>query len=223
MPGYLRPFIAATTLVLVLAPQARGQAPTIGLKLGPSISTIRSDESASTRSLTRFTGGGFVRFDFGRIGFQPELMYSPKGGRDRLIIDDFPTDIDAELRLDYIEIPLLLILPLATGPRMAPYLYGGPALAFEVGCNVVVKAGGVSASSGCDDDELESDRRTFDVGAMLGGGLAFPIGPGSLLIEGRYNFGLLDLNTGPDGGAFRNRAGAVLVGYALTLAPRVRP
>jgi hypothetical protein len=51
---------------------------------------------------------------------------------------------------------------------------------------------------------------------MVGGGISVPMGPGALLLEGRYNFGLLNLIKDSDE-TIRNRSGAVLVGYSIPI------
>jgi hypothetical protein len=196
---------------------ANSQAQTIGFKLGPSFSTMSTDEpGVSVSTLTKFTGGGFVRFGMGTLAVQPELMYVTKGAKQSGVFEG--QAIDAELRLDYIEVPLLLLLPIGAGAGVAPYVYAGPAFAFEVGCSVAFDVPGFSGSADCDEDEdFDSDRRKIDVGAMVGGGLSFPVGPGALLVEGRYNFGLLNLDTSTDGNTTRHRSGALLFGYSMPL------
>lgn len=202
---------------------ADSQAQTIGFKLGPSFSTISTDEAeVSPKTLTKFTGGGFMRFGMGMIAVQPELMYVSKGTRFSETFEGTTFDID--LQLDYVEIPLLLMVPIGAGTGIAPFVYGGPAFAFEVGCTVSLNVPGFSGSGDCDeeDDEtgLASDRRKFDVGAMIGGGIAIPMGPGAVTLEGRYNFGLLNLNQSDEAGSIKNRSGAVLVGYSIPLGMR---
>lgn len=220
MKTLLRSVLFTAVLGTLAAASADAQSPTIGFKLGASFSTISGDDIEDVKTLSRFTGGGFMRFDMGAFGVQPELMYVTKGGK----FDEFDPDLGAtftgELRLDYIEIPVLLTVPLMTGPGIAPYLYGGPAFAFEVGCTVAFSGGGFAGSASCDEGDDEFDRKKFDVGAMIGGGIAVPAGPGALLLEGRYNFGLINLNDSDEDGSARHRSGAVLLGYSIPIGQR---
>jgi hypothetical protein len=218
----IRSAVLAAVLGIVATSGAEAQtSPHIGFKLGASFSTFSTDDAfdEDVKTLTKFTGGGFMRFDMGAFAIQPELMYVTKGGRFEETFEG--VTVKAELRLDYIEIPVLLVVPLMRGPGVAPYLYGGPAFALEARCQVHASADGFSVTESCDDaDEGGFDRRKFDVGAMLGGGVAIPMGPGSILLEGRYNFGLMNLNDSEQDGTVRNRSGAVLAGYSIPIGRR---
>jgi hypothetical protein len=219
---FVRSAVLAAVLGIVAASSAEAQtSPHIGFKLGASFSTLSTDDAfdEDVKTLTKFTGGGFMRFDMGAFAIQPELMYVTKGGKFEETFEG--TTVSAELRLDYIEIPLLLVVPLMRGPGVAPYVYGGPAFAIEARCQVHASAGGFSATESCDDaDEGDFERKKFDVGAMVGGGVAIPMGPGSILIEGRYNFGLINLNDSEEPGKVRNRSGAILAGYSIPIGQR---
>jgi hypothetical protein len=211
-----RPLIVAAACAALVTPSLQAQSPSIGFKLGPSFSTLSTDEDEGQKTLTKFTGGGFIRFDMGRFGVQPELMYVTKGTK--FSESEQGTTFEAELRLDYIEIPVLFVLPFGTGTGVAPHVYAGPAFAFEAGCSVGFSGGGIDASVDCDegDEEFIGERNKFDVGAMVGGGISVPMGPGAVLLEGRYNFGLMNLIKDSDETA-RNRSGAVLVGYSIPI------
>jgi hypothetical protein len=211
-----RPLIVAAACAALVTTSLQAQSPTIGFKLGPSFSTLSSDEDEGQKTLTKFTGGGFIRFDMGRLGLQPELMYVTKGAKASEI--EQGVTFDMEMQLDYIEIPVLFVLPFGTGAGIAPHVYAGPAFAFEVGCSLSASGGGFNVSLECDDAdaEFDGDRRKFDVGAMVGGGISVPMGPGAVLLEGRYNFGLMNLMKDSNE-TVRNRSGAVLVGYSIPI------
>jgi hypothetical protein len=215
------PLIAAAAFLAVHASAAQAQVTAAGFKVGPSFSTLAIDGEDTPGTLSRVTGGPFVRFGFGRLGLQTELMYVTKGAKDSFVDDDFDLTVDGEVRFSYLEVPLLLVVPIAAGPRLEPYVYAGPALAFEVGCTVHVAAFGFSESADCDDEMIGAERKKFDVGAMLGAGFAVPAGPGSILVEGRYNFGLVNISEGADD-KVRHRSGAVLFGYSFPIGTRNR-
>lgn len=206
-------------LVAMAAPQAQAQGPIVGFKLGPSFSTLSSDPDQGQENLTAFTGGAFVRFGMGPVSIQPELMYVTKGSS--FSFSEGPFKVEGDIRLDYIEVPVLLHVGFAAGSRIGPYVYAGPAFAFEVGCTASARSEGIDFSSNCDEQEEEVERRKLDVGAMVGGGLSLPLGPGAALLEARYNFGLLNLDTAEvDNEKVKNRSAAVLVGYSIPLGRR---
>ena len=182
----------AAVFALLGTADAEAQGMTIGFKMGASFSNVSvdPDEGFDTKSLTAFTGGGFLRFPLGPVQLQPELMYITKGFK--MEESDGEVDVEGKFKLSYIEVPVLIVLPLTQGASFSPYVFGGPAFAFEAGCKIGFEGGGVSGDVDCDEGG-ELDRKKFDVGAMFGAGFGIPAGPGSVLVEGRYNFGLMNI------------------------------
>lgn len=212
--------IVVGALLVGGAADAQAQGLEIGAKLGASFSTWDLDPEEDLETLTALTGGGFVRIGFGGFSIQPELMFVRKGTEFATGTDD-----DFEVRVDYVEIPLLLRYDIGlVGAPLSPYLYAGPAVAFEVACEFAGSSGGVDATIDCDDAAAELgedfEHEEMDFGVMVGGGVGFGLGPGRLLVEGRYTWGLRDLlepdpTEGP--AELKNRSGAVLVGYSVGL------
>lgn len=218
--SYRRYVVLAASLFTMVAvtSEASAQGPVLGAKLGASWSNFKADpdDGVDQSQLTSFAGGGFLRFDLGRIGVQPELMVVTKGSR----AEDSDDAGEVKMKLDYIEVPLLLYVPLMQS-SVTPYLIGGPAVGFEIGCKVEAEFGTVGVSADCDDGEAEGedflgDRKKVDFGAIAGAGLSIPMGPGSALIEGRYTFGLSKIVDSVDGNV-KNRSLGVMVGYSIPL------
>jgi hypothetical protein len=199
-----------TLLVLLGGAQARAQGPTIGFKVGPTWSKLNFEGNNDGNDwLTSFGGGGFIRFGFSGFSLQPEILAVTKGSA----VD--PDVADARLKLDYIEVPIELFFSLGAG-SVAPYVLVGPAFAFEIKCSVDAEFLGNDGSFECDNDA--SDRKTFDIGAVGGLGLNFRAGPGSVLVEGRYTHGLMNLNDANDSNStVRNRSIALFAGYSIAL------
>lgn len=209
---------AALLVAFVATPAAAqfGGDREIGFKLGVNFSTLDGDGFDDADTRTAFTGGGFFRFGITpMLSVQPELMYSPKGAEFTETLNG--SEVTTAIELDYIEVPLLLRADVATGSMLAPYIYGGPALAFEASCSLTGEVEGTEVDVDCDDTGEDLERKSFDAGAMVGGGLSFPAGPGSILIEGRYNWGLINLDDSDGEGDVKNRAGSVLAGYSISL------
>jgi hypothetical protein len=189
-------------------------AQTIGFKLGSAFSTFSVSEGTTTsNSITGFAGGGHIRFGLtGQIGLQAELLSLTRGSdlRGPGAADDL------DIRLEYVEIPLLLHLPLMLAPGISAFVVGGPGVAFEVGCDAS-RATGQAA-----DCDVVFPRNTTDVGLTAGGGLTIGVGPGALLVEGRYTWGMRDLSTAAGAGSLtvRNRSATFMVGYEIPLGRR---
>lgn len=187
------------------------EAQTIGFKLGASLSNLQIDgTTGETDYTTGFAGGGFIRFGFGRLGIQPEILSVTKGAE----LDGGEGGEDSSLKIEYIEIPVLIHLPLTYGSSFAPYVFGGPAFAFEIGCDF--------EDVDCD-DESQADPvvlKSTDIGLTAGGGLAFAMGPGALLLEGRYTWGMTDIDDTEDAVEIKNRSALILAGYSIPIGRR---
>ena len=202
-------FALALSAAALIGSATTLDAQTIGFKLGAAMSNVDVDPDAGdTGGITAFAGGGFIRFGFGRLGIQPELLTVKKG----FDFEDTVGDDDSKLELEYIEIPVLLHLPLTMGSTFAPYVFGGPSFAFEVGCEVEDQVGTVD----CDEGDTIDTRSSTDIGLTGGAGLAFAMGPGAILLEGRYTWGLTDWDKA-EGSSIKNRTAMFLVGYAIPL------
>jgi hypothetical protein len=199
-------FLAASAVLAVGAGQAAGQ--TIGFKLGAAFSNL-SGTTAPASGITGFSGGGHMRFGMGgRLGLQLEVLSVTKGA-------DVGGTVSDAYRFEFVEIPVLVHIPLTAGTSFAPYVFGGGAAGIEVRCRVTRNtAGAIEVERNCDDAGL--DRSSPDLSLVGGGGLAFAMGPGAILIEGRYTAGMRDIFTGADAGV-RHRAASIMAGYEVPL------
>lgn len=157
-----------------------------GVKGGPNFSTIIETAQNSDLSRSSTTGGktsfhlGFV-FEFlfsERISIQVESLYSAQGAK---MIDSYTTADGSEMvrYLNYISFPIL-----------AKY-YATPNFSIEVGPQVgLLLSARDELSTGAEKDILkEMEKHDFAINA----GLAYEFYNG-LFLQGRYSFGLLDIN-----------------------------
>jgi hypothetical protein len=205
----------AVTAGALFALQAPLAAQTIGFKAGATFSKLDTEGDDSAQDyLRKFGGGGFVRFGLGGLGMQAELLAVTKGSH----ASDADVGAEGGVRLDYIEVPVLARFGLGMNPGISPYIMVGPSFAYNTGCSIEVSTTNgdddADFSADCDDDMVKK----FDIGATGVAGLEFRAGPGNILVEGRYTHGLLDINDDESNtGKVRNRAFAVMAGYAFTL------
>ena len=192
-------------------------AQTIGFKLGMTSSKFDVDpDEGDQERLNQFGGGGFIRFGFAGLALQLEALAVTKGTKVNL--SDLGEDFDGEIKLDYIEVPLTAMFTFGNGP----YIFAGPAIAFETGCSVEAEVdGGDEVSVDCDEDDADFfQRKSTDFGVTVGAGLQFAAGPGAILIEGRHTWGLTNINDDGTEDKVRNRAFAVFAGYAIPIGNR---
>jgi hypothetical protein len=164
--------------------------------IGPTAEQLRSRQGSVTGVylLTPITGG---------LSFRPELLFSLKGGR------TLTGTAILDIELAYLEMPLLAKLVVNRG-RIRPLLFGGPAPALQIGCDVQFIDGDVNSRSTCGRDAVTIFRE-FDVGVVAGGGVEFRWPQSALALEARYTAGLRSVFADAE---VRNRTLGVLL--ALT-------
>ena len=156
--------------------------------------------------------GGHVRFRFGRIALQPELHVVTRGGR-----QSTTTYEEEQLRLEYLELPVLLVIPFRIGP-LEPYVFGGGMVSVESRCRYVQKDEGLKSSFGCEaTDQDVFNRRTADYGVVGGGGASYPIGSGRLFLEARRTIGMRNMVDDDAFAELRNRTTVFGIGYSVNL------
>jgi hypothetical protein len=166
--------------------------------VGLNNATISDIEEQGVESKARngIVGGVYLTYPVSStLAFQPELLFAQRGTEASFSGDPTFGNVDATLNLNYVEVPLLLRLDVPTASTgFRPHLYAGPSLAFNTSCSFEADVGGFSGSSDCEDADEEFSPKSFDAGAMIGGGIAFPFAGGRQLTVGaRYTFGLTNV------------------------------
>ncbi|HWP85402.1 MAG TPA: porin family protein [Terriglobia bacterium] len=152
-----------------------------GVKGGVNLADLGFDPEIPDFSCCDMRAGGafgaFVRVGTPVVSFQPEILYSMKGGNG--------TADDSKIKFNVVEIPLLLRADAMSENRVHPFVTIGPAVSFRTSAKL-------EAPDGTEED-LKDETNAADVGMIFGGGLA--IGPAT--IEARYDLGLRNLNADP--------------------------
>lgn len=194
----MRQLTLTTILAFAIAPTLAAQtpaapsAPRIGIIAGANLATLGGDDIDGTDAKNKagFVGGIVANFGFApNFAFQPELTFSMKGAK----FDDAGSELKG--KLNYVELPLLVRFDVPTSGPVKPFVLAGPALALQASCKLSGSDEGVTVSFDCKDfaeqaDAPEFDPKTFDVGAMFGGGLAFDVSGRVMTVGVRYNLGL---------------------------------
>jgi hypothetical protein len=173
--------------LLASASVAGAQDLEFGIKGGASLADLADPDDAfgDAESSTRngFVAGAFLAFPLGdSVSLQAEALFAQKGAKFEF------ENLDTTLKLDYVEVPLLLKYRFG-GEGIRPYVFAGPYVGFRTKAEVEVDAGGDGTST----DELEDETKSTDFGAVAGGGLEFPAGSGAFLLEARYARGLTNI------------------------------
>lgn len=167
--------------------------PTIGVMGGVNLAKVSGDDVDGLDSRTGFMGGVFITFHLtNAFGIEPEALYSQRGAS----MDD-GSGVDATIKMDYIDIPVLLRFDIPVVGPIRPFFVAGPAFGIQTKCSIAAEGGGVSASVDCDqfdeDPEANIDNKSFDLSGVFGAGLDFRLGSRTLMVGARYQHGFSDV------------------------------
>lgn len=197
----------AGLLTLGLTPVA-AQGPAFGVLGGITSSNVTIDGeviSFSLDSRTAITGGLSVQFPLGSmLALEIDALYTEKGTK----ISDGGDS--AELKLSYIDVPVLLRYTLGTA-EAKPFVLAGGSLGLKLDCKVGATSGSVSANADCTDIN-EDDQKGLDLGFTFGGGVAF----NRFSVQARYTMSLGDIfDDNDDTVTSKNKALFLLAGFAF--------
>ena len=169
------------------------QRPTFGIMAGVNLAKISGDGTDALDSRTGWLGGVFVTFHLtNTFAIQPEALYSQRGAS-----ADAGSGFDATIKMDYIDIPVLLRYDIPVVGPIRPFFVAGPAFGIQAKCAISGEGEGVSASVDCDqlneDPEASFDPKTFDLSGVVGAGLDFRLGGHTLMLGARYQHGFSDV------------------------------
>jgi hypothetical protein len=193
-------FVAAAALAIAGAQNASAQVPlvphpTVGILAGVNLAKLSGNDVTDASNRTGFMGGLFVTFHVANgFGIEPEALFSMQGAKN--------SNPDFTVKLDYVQVPVLLRYDVQTHAPAHPYLMVGPSFGFKVQC----KIDSGSASSDCKDFDVTP--KSFDMGGTAGAGVAF----GKLSVSARYTMGFSKIADNFDA---KNRVISVLAGLAF--------
>ena len=200
------PSLAAALISLpAVVSHAQGQ---IGAIAGFTSTTFRGVNDINNR--TGVIGGlSIVLPSGGAFTWQPELLLVSKGAKGT-------NSTPQGLKLNYLEVPVLLRLNLGSGSEITPHLYAGPYFGLQVDCKV-------QGISGKCDDVPGVSTHTVDVGGTFGGGVSLDLS-GVVFTGGlRYSFGVskvADFDVASVKESAKNGGFALYTGVALRLGSR---
>jgi Outer membrane protein beta-barrel domain len=194
--------ILSCVLVFAGASPAIAQGFTYGAKAGVNVSTLKLDpdegEDAYSSQLGLIAGGFALRRLTGRLDLEPEGLFSMKGGSADV------GSVDAKVRLDYVDVPVLLRYRIKGSDRRGIHAFGGPSFNFLVRARTISDLGGTKI-----EQDVTDDVERFELGVV--GGVS--VGFGRLMVEGRYTHGISDTDKDTDDELkIRNRMVSVLGG-----------
>jgi len=197
-----RIIIVTTTLLILMLQAVSVQAQSnikTGLKGGLNFASF-SGTNDSFDNRTGFTIGGFAKFSLPATPFaiQPEIQYSQKGAEEN----------GNEIRIDYVEFPILLKYALVPGGIAQPNIFAGPYAGIRVLAESEAGSGGIFGGAA----NIENQVNAIDYGGAVGIGMDIEVGTSIFTIDARYSHGFRDVFKSESG---KNGVFAVTVGISL--------
>jgi hypothetical protein len=143
-----------------------------------------------TSSRTTFGMGGVLGLKLKRnVLIEVQPMYLRKGGTD--MADRNNPNID--FNLSYLEVPVLV--KVMFGEAIRPYVICGPTFGIRLGAEAEAELGGVLSGGNLRTytADLDDVTKSYDFGLGFGAGVSVALKMGTLFLDGRYTFGLVDL------------------------------
>lgn len=159
---------------------------TLGVRGGVTRSTLQNTDETSVveDASAKYGAHGALSLTYGfndLLGLVAEVGYTQRGAE--LTILDYDALYDVIWGYDYIDVSLLGRA--SFGPA---YVLAGPSMGFRVMCYT----GRQSSRSSC--EAVEAVFRENDVLAIGGAGVALKLGSATVVAEGRFNLGLLNID-----------------------------
>lgn len=195
--------LLTAALVLGAAPLA-AQLPTAPAPTGPRIGILAGLSSAtfggsdasnpSPDRRTGFVGGVYLTAPIAAgFAFRPEVLYAQKGAQDT------ESGTTVKIKLNYVEVPVLLQYTVPSTSAVRPQLYLGPAVSLKASCSLEASGGSTSCS------DAGFDVKTVDVSGVGGAAVAFPLAGQTFSVGARYTLGFTKIPKN-DNSDVKNRA-----------------
>lgn len=165
----------------------------LGVLGGLNIATLDIEATAGRESRLGVLIGGVYERDLNdRWGLRVEPSFVNKGAKVTQR-DAYLGSVDKlEIKLAYIEVPVLLRLNLSDDEAARGYLLVGGAIAFRTSAEAELDLSGVSQTADFDDIV-----RDLDAGLQFGLGADFAAGPTTrIFADGRFSLGLVNVSKG---------------------------
>jgi hypothetical protein len=162
-----------------------------------------------------FMGGVVINYGIGNVfSIQPEILYARRSVK--YAGEDAGQKFSLQYSANAIEVPLLL--KLSFGRKTRFFVNAGPYVAYGLDARVKLVVDGQTQVD--EKQKLTKDDARLEYGIAGGLGVSIPVGRGSLMVEGRYNYSLGN-NADPKPAEYVSQQVATFsVGYLFPLGRR---
>ncbi len=209
-----RTLVFVILMLVMTLPSAFAQPKAYGsFKGGLNLADLWGEESENLDTKKAFAFGGSIAFVVSKqVYIQPEILYTMKGAKAEE--EEMGAKAEFDVRLAYLEIPVLVKLMVPTQGNVAPHFFAGPAIAFCLSAetNVRVKYHGAVLED--ETVDIQNDVQDIDFGLVFGGGVDFAVDPGKITTEFRYTHGAMSIFEDED---IRNGVISFMAGYTFPI------
>ena len=182
---------------LLVASPVSAQEISGGGKVGFIVSNLSSAEDFDPTTKSGFAAGGFVSIGINDLfSIQPEVLFVQKGAK---LTEDGD---EATLKLNYVEVPILVVFTIQTSGNVTPFVYAGPSFGMNTSAQVEFEG---------EEEDVGDEVKGSDVSIVFGGGVKV----GGFMVEARYAAGVSAINEGETDENIRTRAFMVLAGFSF--------
>lgn len=215
--------LLSTLLVLTISACLSGvyaqsrQRWSLGPRAGLNLSDFRGDVQ-NTKLLPGFYAGlGTMYSDDSQFGFSIDALYAQRGARFESAGNQFTGPLKADVRVNYLEVPVMARYFLTRSGTFRPNIFVGPSVGLLLSAKSVNKSGLTSTTA----DQKES-YRPAELGVSAGFQLNFRAGDRQrLTVDARYTLGLTDITE--DATEVRNSTISLGLGYSFGIGRNYRP
>lgn len=158
----------------------------VGVFVGANSTDIKSNSNQESNSNITGRYGVLLQVPlYHDLSLLLEPGYIKKGVR-LLEGQDPMEEPEAHLRQSFLEVPVLI--KYSFFEKISPYVVGGMSLGYQLNTELEVKFPGLESIV-----QMKEVTERFEIGAVLGGGVVFPIHSVNLFLDCRYNIGLTNM------------------------------
>jgi hypothetical protein len=200
----MRSAVLVLVMLLACGGTAFGQqSASFGVKAGVNFANLNfegDEDDAELDSRTRFVGGLFVVVPANsQFALQAEALFSQKGAKAE------EEGFSSRISLNYIDIPVLARFSTPASSGASFHVFAGPSFSFKTSAEATSEFEGEEET-----EDLDEQVKGFDLGLVLGAGVEF----GRFVLDGRYTWGMTDINDEEEEGLkVKTRTFAIMAGF----------
>lgn len=226
---YFYTILSVTALCFLINQQVASQDFSIGGGIGLGLSSQSNWDyrSSGSDSKKRSQMPGLIidvsaKYKFSKLlGVQAGLQYVQKGEIMK-ITGSTGSETKVKTCINYLTLPILVNISHSFG-KIVVYGEAGPYFGLGLSAKSVL----TGSAEGKDKIEFgKGQYRRFDMGLCIGAGVGYPLGPGQVLLDLRYDIGFIDVNSTLDeykGSNYKstcNRTFGISVGYMIPIGKK---